>query len=250
MPSSVTPRTAPPRAEADRRIREHFDEFAPDYHATAFSGAGMGHLSALDLAAVRRAAEFAPPGLTLRRACDVGVGTGRISSELLRLGFELLGVDASAGMIAEATPVLPGASLVLGSLAERLPVADGHADLVTCMRVVKYLPDWPAALAELARVARTEGVVCFDLANSHSPARFGYPAGMVWPTTFRTALATIDEVGLDVLEVRPGVHLPDPVWRLAERDRAASAVRTAEAVATGVLRRHGARSWTFITRKR
>lgn len=262
--SSTSPSTAPtataPAASsstggvdtiaADRRIRDHFDGFAPEYHSAAFSGAGMGHLSSLDLAVVRRAATLAAIATARPKACDVGVGTGRISSELLRLGFELVGVDASEGMLAQAAPVLPGATLRHGSLAEQLPVDDNDVDLVTCMRVVKYLPDWRGAIGELTRVARPGAIVCFDLANAHSPARVGYPKDMVWPSTFREATAAIDAAGLDLLEMRPGVHVPDPVWRIARTDRAASLVRAGETVAATALGRHGARSWTFVCRKR
>lgn len=241
------------RAAAAAAIRDHFDGFAPDYDATAFSGAGMTYLSRRDLDVVAGAAAIAlgtvPPGTT-PRACDVGVGTGRISAEVTRLGFDVTGIDASPGMLARAARRLPDATLLEGSLAERLPVESDWADLVTCLRVVKYLPAWRDAIAELARVAVAGGIVCFDLANARSAARFGYPEGMVWPATHREALDAIDAAGLDVVEVRPGVHLPDPLWRAAGRPAAAAVLRRGQAVASSVAGRHGARSWTFVTRKR
>jgi len=237
-------------AVAQERIREHFDEFAPDYHRAAFSGAGMAHLSDLDLAAVRAAAGYVDARDGALQACDVGVGTGRISGELLRLGFELVGVDQSPGMLVRAAEALPDARLLRGSLAGRLPVDTDHADLVTCLRVVKYLPDWRAAIAELSRVARPGGVVCFDLANAHSPARLGYPTGMVWPVTFADALTAIAAAGLDLIDVRAGVHVPDPLWRRARTSGANSAVRAIETSVSAVFGRHGARSWTFVCRKR
>jgi SAM-dependent methyltransferase len=236
-------------AAAARAIADHFDDFAPDYHLAAFDGAGMQHLSHLDLDNVDRALALVPPG-DGRRACDVGVGTGRISSRLLAAGFELRGVDASTGMLEQARRRLPSADLVHGSLAERLPVADGWADLVTCLRVVKYLPDRAAAVAELARVARPGGIVCFDLANARSVARFGYPAGMVWGSVYGDALAMIDAAGLDIVEVRPGVHLPDPMWRRASTERGLTVARAAETAVARPLGRHAARSWTFVTRRR
>lgn len=245
------PSTAERRAAA-HRIRQHFDGFAPAYDATAFAGAGMAHLSRRDLDVVSGAAALALDRVavgTVPRACDVGVGTGRISAHLQAYGFDVTGVDASTEMLARAADRLEGATLVQGSLADRLPVDDGSADLVTCLRVVKYLPGWRGAIAELARVAAPGGIVCFDLANARSAARFGYPEGMVWPTTHRAALSAIAAAGLDVIEVRPGVHLPDPLWRAASAPATSRLVRAGEAVASAVGGRHGARSWTFVTRR-
>jgi ubiquinone/menaquinone biosynthesis C-methylase UbiE len=230
---------------AQRRIAEHFDDFAPTYHAAAFDGAGMQYLSQLDLAAVARAAQLAGGG----EALDVGVGTGRISSAVLAEGFTLTGVDASKGMLEQASPKLPGATLLHGSLADRLPVDADRFDLVTCMRVVKYLPRWALAISELARAAKPGGVVCFDLANTYSPARLGYPKGMVWTSSYTAALAAVEAARLDVLEIRAGVHLPDPLWHAASTQGRLRVARACESTASQLAGRRGARSWTFITRK-
>jgi ubiquinone/menaquinone biosynthesis C-methylase UbiE len=235
---------------AAHRITAHFDAGAPGYHRAAFDGAGMTELSVRDLAAVDRARALAGPGGRDLLACDVGVGSGRISSRLLAGGCRVVGVDASAGMLDEARRRLgPGAALSLGSLATGLPFASGRFDLVTCLRVVKYLPGWPAALAELARITAPGGVVCVDLANRRSPARFGYPAGMVWPTTRREAEAAFGAAGLEVVDTLPGVHLPDPLWRAARSNRPARVVRSTEWLLARPLGCTGARSWTFITRR-
>lgn len=252
MTTTLPVPTTDERRAAAHRIRSHFDGFAPAYDATAFAGAGMAHLSRRDLDVVSGAAALALDSVAVgavARACDVGVGTGRISGHLQTYGFEVTGIDASTEMLALAADRLAGATLVQGSLADRLPVDDESADLVTCLRVVKYLPGWRGAIAELARVAAVGGIVCFDLANARSAARFGYPEGMVWPTTHREAVDAIAAAGLDLIEVRPGVHLPDPLWRAATAPAASRIVRAGEAVASAVGGRHGARSWTFVARK-
>lgn len=244
--------TTDQRRDAAHRIRRHFDGFAPAYDATAFAGAGMAHLSRRDLDVVSGAAALAldsVPAGAAARACDVGVGTGRISGHLRSFGFDVTGIDASTEMLARAADRLGDVTLLQGSLADRLPVPDGSADLVTCLRVVKYLPGWRGAIRELARVAAVGGIVCFDLANARSAARFGYPEGMVWPTTHRAAIDAIGAAGLDLIEVRAGVHLPDPLWRAAVAPVASRVVRAGEAVAAAVGGRHGARSWTFVTRR-
>lgn len=231
--------------DAQRRITEHFDHFAPNYHDVAFDGAGMTELSRRDLQIVDRACDVAGSG----RACDVGIGSGRITGRLLAKGFDVCGVDASAGMLDQARArVGPAVELVHASLSEQLPLPDSEFDLVTCLRVLKYLPDWPAAVGELARIARPGAVVCFDLANHRSVARFGYPDGMVWPTSHERAIRAATSARLEIIDVVPGVHLPDPLWRSARSRSASQGVLAAEGVASWLLRSAAARSWTFLCR--
>jgi SAM-dependent methyltransferase len=227
-------------------IAHHFDDFALDYDAAAFEGAGMAHLSALDLAVVRAACDLARGRTGGRRAVDVGVGTGRIVGELLAAGFEVAGVEASSAMRARTRARFPAVSVDAGALPDRLPLPDASFDLVTAMRVLKYVRAWPIAVAELSRLARPGGIVCFDLANAWSPARFGYPPGMVWTARRGTAERALEAAGLRILELRPGVHLPDPLWRAADGHLACAVARGAERVLGAGLGRHGARSWTFV----
>lgn len=233
--------------DAQRRISGHFDEFAPSYHRSAFDGAGMAALSHLDTAVVDDACRLATAGGS---ACDVGVGSGRISTRLRRNGFAVCGVDASSGMLAQARERLgPEVPLVHASLSEGVPLESASFDLVTCLRVLKYLPDWPAAIQELGRVAVPGGIVCFDLANRRSVARLGYPDGMVWPASLAEANDAIRAAGLDLVTMVPGVHLPDPLWRAARGETAARVLQSAESLVGRAARSAGARSWTFVTRR-
>jgi len=226
-------------------VAAYFGEQGERYDRRAFGGRGMAHLSERDLRVVRAAAEAVPPG----DALDVGVGTGRIGTELLAAGHRLTGVEASPRMIEVAARRLPGATLVEADLPGPLPLPDAAFDVVTCLRVLKYVRSWQRAIAELARLCRPGGVVCFDLANERSVAAFGYPPGMVWPVRLTDARTVIRAVGLTVVDLSPGVHLPDPVWRAASTARTAALARAAEGVVATVARSHGARSWTFTCRR-
>ena len=233
--------------DTQRRISAHFDDFAPTYHRTAFDGEGMAELSRRDLEVIERACDLTRPG---GAACDRGVGSGRISSRLVERGFGVVGVDASSGMLRQARARLGDAvPLVQASLSAPLPLPSASFDLVTCLRVLKYLPCWSASVAELARIAAPGGIVCFDLANRRSAARFGYPAGMVWPATWAEAAAALEAAGLRVEAVVPGAHVPDPLWRAAKAPLPARAVTAVDRVAEGVAGRVAARSWTFVARR-
>ena len=55
--------------------------------------------------AAERFAHFLPTG----RVIEVGCGGGRDATQLLKMGYEYLGTDASAGMVCAARGVVPGA---------------------------------------------------------------------------------------------------------------------------------------------
>jgi SAM-dependent methyltransferase len=106
-----------------------------------------------------------------RRVLDLGAGCGELVSRLREEGRRAVGVDLCEGMLARARD---GASappeLVRGDV-ERLPVASGSVDVVTCLLVVHYLARPERALAEAARVLRPGGWLALaDRIASPAPA--------------------------------------------------------------------------------
>ena len=96
----------------------------------------------------------------LSLALDVGCGTGH-STEPLRSFVEfVVGIDASAGMLAEA-PTLEGVAFSI-ALAEALPLRSGTFDLVS-IGLAYHWCDAERFLAEAARVLRSNGwLVVYD----------------------------------------------------------------------------------------
>ena len=92
-------------------------------------------------------------------AVDVAGGTGSIAAELARLGWSVLVVDASAGMLRVAARRLPGR--VLRATATRLPLRSSSVDLVTTIWLLHLLrvSDADQVLAEAARVLRPGGAL-------------------------------------------------------------------------------------------
>jgi SAM-dependent methyltransferase len=98
------------------------------------------------------------------RVIDVACGTGRWMSAALSEGANITGIDLCEEMLVAAArkPALKG-RLALAQ-ADRLPVADGSADLVLCSFAMSYFPSASRAMAEMARVTRRGGrVVVADL---------------------------------------------------------------------------------------
>jgi SAM-dependent methyltransferase len=94
---------------------------------------------------------------------DLGCGPGYLAAEIAeRVGSSgsgsVLGVDPSRSMLAVAARRDGAAAvqLVVGD-GLGLPVTAGTFDAVTATQVYEYVPDMPAALAEVARVLRPGG---------------------------------------------------------------------------------------------
>jgi SAM-dependent methyltransferase len=88
-------------------------------------------------------------------AADVACGTGRIALKLAALGHRVIGVDASAAMLA----VLESRSTVetrRGNL-EKLPIADAELDLLTCTLALTHVPALAPVFVEFARVLKAGG---------------------------------------------------------------------------------------------
>jgi SAM-dependent methyltransferase len=100
-------------------------------------------------------------GLTGRETvAEIGCGNGPYLAGLARRGHagRLLGVDLSPGMLAITRAAVPPVGVTVGD-AQRLPLADGGADVTLAPHMLFHVPDRAAAAAEFRRVTRPAGQV-------------------------------------------------------------------------------------------
>lgn len=95
-------------------------------------------------------------GRGFRTALDVGCGEGRFCRLLRRRGIDVIGIDPTAALLAEARRRDPDGDYRPGR-AERLEFADGRFDLVVTYLTLIDIPDFRAAIGEMARVLRPGG---------------------------------------------------------------------------------------------
>ncbi|MGD0454937.1 MAG: class I SAM-dependent methyltransferase [Solirubrobacteraceae bacterium] len=95
---------------------------------------------------------------------DVACGPGsvaRMAAARVGASGRVIGCDLSPAMlaIAAAKPAVSGGGAIEyhEAPADRLPVDDGAFDVVTCQQGLQFLPDRPAALAEMRRALRSGG---------------------------------------------------------------------------------------------
>src|SRR5437764_5108810 len=72
---------------------------------------------------------------------DVATGTGLVASELLRRGYQVTGVDKSAGMLETARERLGDAVELHEARAEQLPFPDASFDALTFTYLLRYVDD-------------------------------------------------------------------------------------------------------------
>jgi SAM-dependent methyltransferase len=109
------------------------------------------------------------PGMTV---VDAGCGGGRnlvyLLGRVLDERYEVFGVDANAAAVAAVremaavlAPGLPGENFQVAAV-EKMPFADGLADVVICNSVLHFAEDdaqWEAMVRELWRVVRPGGMM-------------------------------------------------------------------------------------------
>jgi demethylmenaquinone methyltransferase/2-methoxy-6-polyprenyl-1,4-benzoquinol methylase len=113
----------------------------------------------------------AGPGDTV---LDVATGTGAVALELVRQkGCDVVGLDQSAEMLAEARRRVDGRVRLVEGRAEALPFENGAFDALTFTYLLRYVDDPPATLRELARVVKPGGTI--------AGLEFGLPRGLPRP---------------------------------------------------------------------
>ena len=102
-------------------------------------------------------------------ALDFGAGTGNIALKLTNLGFKVVASDLSEEMLTVLREK-PGADQVEVIVGEGVSFKREKFSLVTVCSVLHHLPDYVAALSELAQVLKLGGVLFIDHeADSDTP---------------------------------------------------------------------------------
>lgn len=103
------------------------------------------------------------PGLAGQRVLDLGCGKGRFARALAALGAEVVGVDLSASMLAEAS----GFDRARAS-ARSLPFAESVFDVVVAVEVLEHVGAVEPVLREARRVLRPGGRLLVVDKNAHA----------------------------------------------------------------------------------
>jgi len=159
-PASLPPHPTLPRYYEDARARQGFVRRIFDAGATDYDR--IERMMALGSGSWYRRMALGRAGLTAgMRVLDVAIGTGLVAREEVEIVGDparVLGLDPSAGMLAEAVRNL-SVRVVMGR-AEQLPLADEQFDFLSMGYALRHVGDLAEAFAEFHRVIRPGGRVC------------------------------------------------------------------------------------------
>jgi ubiquinone/menaquinone biosynthesis C-methylase UbiE len=98
-------------------------------------------------------------GVLLNIIVDLGCGTGRFTIPLHnRFKNTVFGIDPSRKMLNKATDT-EGIAFIQ-AYAEQIPLVESAVDMVFCSQVFHHLRDKHAALDEIRRILKPDGVFC------------------------------------------------------------------------------------------
>ena len=173
-----------------------------DLTAAAYAERFHDHLHSrpLDRAMLAGFAGLIPRGGVV---ADVGCGTGATSRVFADIGLDVVGIDLSPNMIAEARRLNPGLSFQVGSMTD-FDFGDGHFDGICAWYSVIHVPDevLPAVFSEFSRVLRPGGVALVAFQVGDQPRMFTEMLGAQVSLTFYrrqpdTVALLLDEAGLE-----------------------------------------------------
>lgn len=129
-----------------------------------------------------------------KRWLDIGCGTGALSAAILDhcSPSSVVGVEPSDGFRQAATLNLAGKARFLAGSATALPLGAGECDVVVSGLVLNFVPDLPAALAEMRRVTASDGTLAayvWDYADGMEIIRYFWDAAV----SLDTATARLHE---------------------------------------------------------
>jgi SAM-dependent methyltransferase len=106
--------------------------------------------------------ELLPP--PRRLTVDLGCGEGRLPRDLKALGYTIVGIDASAALIAAAREADPDGDYRLADAAS-VPLEDASADLVLAFMTLQDFDDLDGAVAEAHRLLEPGGRFCVAIVH-------------------------------------------------------------------------------------
>jgi SAM-dependent methyltransferase len=125
---------------------------AYEQESVGYDARAGGGLFAADEPVVAECLSGRQPGVALDAAC----GTGRFAEFLAGRGHQVIGIDSSPDMLAQARRRVPDGEFHVAEL-DRLPLPDDSADVIVCALALVHVPRLEPVLAEFTRVLRPGG---------------------------------------------------------------------------------------------
>jgi ubiquinone/menaquinone biosynthesis C-methylase UbiE len=149
-----------------KHLEEYLRSVAMGYEDAMFRTAGGKILSKMELEKILRFLKAESKELIL----DIGVGSGRVSREVSKIGADVVAVDVDREAILSAKiRQYPAKYDVILADGQFLPFKSCCFDGIVCIRTLKYFPDYHLGISEMSRVLKPNGRLIVDFSSM-----FGY----------------------------------------------------------------------------
>jgi len=191
--------TAPDRA-SDRYVAEVFDGYATRFEAALFA---LGYRVPGLILKLVEGQGFAPGGRHLGDVLDLGCGTGLMGAALHdMLGGRLVGVDLSAGMLAEARAKQVYTELHEAEITEFLARDGSGHDLILLSDVLCYFGPLGAPLAAAAARLNPGGLLALSVETGAGAQGWELQPSARYRHTPAHVEAAVAAAGLTLVEAR------------------------------------------------
>jgi SAM-dependent methyltransferase len=137
----------------------------------AFAGQGLDFYTRVKARYLREIVARHLPQCTSPRLLDVGCGHGYIHPELVRHGYQVVGLEVAEEVLPLAREANPAVTY-LAYDGQTLPFDDASFDVVTAICVMHHVPPqhWQGLAREMRRILRPGGVAAIFEHNPYNPA--------------------------------------------------------------------------------
>lgn len=116
--------------------------------------------NASSLKKIERVFDFEASGIKI---LDLGCGDGKLSSELVKMGYDVWGADIFFDGVEKAKK--NGIKAIVADIEEKLPFKDSSFDTVLVLDTLEHLYDAEGALGEAYRVLKDDGNIIISFPN-------------------------------------------------------------------------------------
>jgi len=218
--------------------QEYWWKIGASYNSPWSASSGMQMLSKLEEGFIRECINFLPDKGSYN-LLDIGIGTGRILDVFVRkeeigkkfdkAGVSIYGVDYARGMVEFCKKKYRDVPYVkelrrVDLSKEGVPF-EQQMDLITAVRVLKYIPRWKKSIRNMILSLGGEGVIVLTMPNKISINRFARLPGQVERITVGEMANFLEDEGLEVVKVSGFSILPDSLYMLSNSRFYLKAVR-------------------------
>lgn len=156
-----------------------------------------------------------------RKILDIGVGTGRILTELIKNSpkdSKIYGLDISQKMVRICRKKFININKIreikVCDLSKQNLCYKNNFDFITAIRVLKYNKNWPEIIKKVYGALEKDGIFVFTMLNRNSLNKFSrYPISL-YKTDPKEIKDLLRENGFEILEIKTFTRIPDIIYEL------------------------------------